>query len=251
MSFSLSRIRRSPTVAHVAPFVTFLLLLPLTDLVKQDRPDAPWWLTAPEHWIYPLQTVVCLGLLAFFWRNYEFRPCRGQGFAVSMALVGIAVWILPSLLFDWLDIETSDYRETWALVGVSARDTGFDPTIFADRPFWFGVVVVGRLVRMVIVVALIEEVFWRGFLMRYLIDLDRPFHETPFGTPGRVSVLLTVALFTAEHNPVDWVGAVVFGSLACWVAIRTRSLFACVLMHAVANLVLGIFVVTTGRWGFW
>ena len=243
--------RNSPTVGHVAPFAVFLLFLPLVDLVKQDQPDAPWWLTAPEHWIYPLQTFVCLALLAVFWRSYEFRPIRGVGFAVSMGLLGIAVWIVPSLLYGWLDIESSENREIWARLGVVARETGFDPTVFSDSPVWFGVVVFVRFIRLVLVVALVEEIFWRGFLMRYLVDLDRPFQETPFGTPALVPVLATIVLFMLEHQPADWFGAIVFGSLACWVAIRTRSLFACVLMHAVANLVLGIYVMATGSWGFW
>ena len=36
-----------------------------------------------------------------------------------------------------------------------------------------------------------------------------------------------------------------------WVAIRTKSLFACVICHAVANLLLGIYVTLTQQWGYW
>jgi hypothetical protein len=36
-----------------------------------------------------------------------------------------------------------------------------------------------------------------------------------------------------------------------FVAVRTKSLAACVVMHAVANLLLGVYVVSTKQWGFW
>jgi quinoprotein glucose dehydrogenase len=41
------------------------------------------------------------------------------------------------------------------------------------------------------------------------------------------------------------------GALLNVVASRTRSLGACSLAHAVANLLLGLYVLRTGQWGFW
>jgi membrane protease YdiL (CAAX protease family) len=36
-----------------------------------------------------------------------------------------------------------------------------------------------------------------------------------------------------------------------FVAVRTKSLGACVFMHAVGNLALGLYVMKTQQWGFW
>ena len=46
-------------------------------------------------------------------------------------------------------------------------------------------------------------------------------------------------------------GALVFGSLMYFLCIRSKSLAACASMHAVANLLLGIYVLKTRQWGFW
>jgi len=45
--------------------------------------------------------------------------------------------------------------------------------------------------------------------------------------------------------------AFIWASLIYWLAVRTRSLFACVMAHAVANAVLGSYVLQTGYYGFW
>jgi membrane protease YdiL (CAAX protease family) len=49
----------------------------------------------------------------------------------------------------------------------------------------------------------------------------------------------------------DWPAAIITGALFNLVAYRTRSLAACVLTHAITNLVLAIYILRTGQWGFW
>jgi membrane protease YdiL (CAAX protease family) len=53
------------------------------------------------------------------------------------------------------------------------------------------------------------------------------------------------------HASIDYAAAIVFGSLMYWLAVRTKSLAACVLAHAVANLILGVYVMVTQQWGYW
>jgi CAAX prenyl protease-like protein len=97
----------------------------------------------------------------------------------------------------------------------------------------------------------VEELFWRGFLMRFLVDQDRPLMKIPFGTHRwRVFWIVTVAVMLI-HNTSDWPGAFVWGSLMYFLAVRTKSLGACIVMHAVGNLLLGLYVMKTGLWGFW
>ena len=131
------------------------------------------------------------------------------------------------------------------------RADGFDPTIFKDSPFWYAAVLFLRFVRLVVVVPLVEEIFWRGFLMRYAIAGDRSFTSVPFGRHHWRSFGLTTAAFMLVHAKEDWLGALIFGSLMYFLCIRSRSLAACVWMHAVANLLLGIYVLKTRQWGFW
>jgi membrane protease YdiL (CAAX protease family) len=50
---------------------------------------------------------------------------------------------------------------------------------------------------------------------------------------------------------VDYLGALIFGSLMYWVAVRTKSLLACIVMHGVANLLMGWYALETGKFGLW
>ena len=214
------------------------------------HPAQPWWQYQPEHWIYPLQCLFCGALLLFWRKHYSFGPWRGFGLATVAALLGIAVWILPAYLFDlwqWDEANTPGWLQR---LGFMDREDGFDPS-FIENPLWWWATVIARFFRMVVIVALVEEIFWRGFLMRYLVDMDGDFWKVPFGTFTWFSFSITVILFIFIHGYADWAAAFVYGSLAGWVAIRTKSLAACVWMHALANLVLGLYIVQSKNWGLW
>jgi CAAX prenyl protease-like protein len=135
--------------------------------------------------------------------------------------------------------------------GLAAREKGFDPTLFRDHPFWHGAALVMRLVRMVLVVPFVEEIFWRGYLMRYMQADGGDFQRIPFGRHSWPAFCISTVGFMLVHDPTDWLGALGFGSLAYLLAVRTKCLGACVFMHAVANLLLGIYVLATRQWGFW
>lgn len=243
--------RNNATAAHVAPLAVFMLLTSVVPLVAIKNSALPWWRSAPEHWIYPLQTVVCGALLVFFWRNYTFRPWRGFGLATLLGVAGIVIWILPGWLFARFEGQASPAPFWLAWLGYAPRTEGFDPSIFEGSPFWHVIVLALRFARLVVVVPLVEEIFWRGFLMRYVIAGDRPFTDVPFGRHDWRSFGITTGAFMLVHAKEDWLGALVFGSLMYFLCIRSRSLSACVWMHAVANLLLGIYVLKTRQWGFW
>ena len=106
-----------------------------------------------------------------------------------------------------------------------------------------------RLLRLIVVVPLLEELFWRGFLLRYLIRED--FTKVPVGEFSWLSFGVVTAGFVFEHSFADWPAALLTGALYNIVAYRTRSLSSCVLVHAVTNALLGVYVLRTGQWGFW
>lgn len=260
------KLRDNKTVAYVAPFIAFMLLLLVKDLpgVHIDHPDRPWWQFAPEQWIYPLQTIVSLGLVAYFWKNYTFRPFKGIGFGAFIGVVGILVWVLPSWLYDVMNVATwtqpewmeklpliNEDRTIWAMLGLAPRAEGFDPTLFSDNPTAYWSAVIMRIIRMTVAVAFLEELFWRGFLWRYFVNMDKPFWKTEFGIKKWKPIAITIGLFVLVHAPEDYFGCLIYGILISWVAIRTRSLAACVVCHAVSNFILGLYIMYTGKWGLW
>ncbi|WP_018970750.1 CAAX prenyl protease-related protein [Rubritalea marina] len=252
---TLSEIRSNKTLAYVVPLAAFMVLGLLMDVVngaglEWAHPQAPWWREWPAQWMYPLQTLAVGALIIWFWRNYAFRPLQGWGLGVLLGIVGIALWILPSWLHGQLELADGGW---WEKLGVVNRDDGFDPGVLKEE---FGAVgywssTVFRFLRAAVVVAFVEELFWRGFLMRFVLDPDGDYWKQPFGKAHWKSYLATTVLFMLIHQPQDYLGALVFGSLMYWLAIRTKSLAACVVMHAVANLLMGIYALAFQQYGLW
>jgi CAAX prenyl protease-like protein len=61
--------------------------------------------------------------------------------------------------------------------------------------------------------------------------------------------LICAVLFGLEHNLIlaGIMAGVAYSLLLYW----TKSIYQCILAHAVTNLVLGIYVLQTGYWQFW
>lgn len=242
---------RSPVFAHTAPLAAFLALTSFVPLIAVDNTMLPWWRHSPEQWLYPLQTVL-LGVLVWLCRSqYSFRPFRGFFLAAVLGVLGIAWWCLPAYLWKQFTAAGAVVPDWCAWIGLAERKDGFDPSFFQQEPFWYPAALTMRFLRMAVVVPFVEEVFWRGFLMRYVQTEDGDFQKQPFGRHTWPAYFISTLGFMFAHDKTDWLGAIGFGSLMYVVAVRTKSLAACVFMHAVANLLLGIYVMTTRQWGFW
>lgn len=243
------------TRAHVTPFAVFMgFLLALMVLgytgIEWKHPDAPWWRQDPAHIVYPLQTLVCLGLLARFWKDYTFGwSWKWSAIALVFGAVGIGFWLLPTALYDHWGLEAKP-GGLLGMLGVEPRRDGFDPSIFENPAAWWTVVLL-RFLRAVVVVAFVEEIFWRGFLMRFVCDWEGDYWKQPFGRAHWKSYLVTTGMFMLAHTPVDYAGAFVYGSLTYLLCVWSRNLGACVIMHAAANLLMGLYIMRTGKYGLW
>ncbi len=242
------------TRAHVIPFAVFMGFLIVLQLVTAkigwDHPDAPWWRQDPAHFIYPLQTLAGLGLLFHFRKSYTFGWSWKWSLAgVVFGAVGISFWLLPTALYDFLGM-TGKTTGLLKYLGLADRLDGFDPGVFEHPLAWWSAVVF-RFLRAVVVVAFIEEIFWRGFVMRFVCDWEGDFWKQPFGRATWQSYLIVTALFMLAHAPEDYAAAFVYGSLTYLLCVWSKSLGACVVMHATANLLMGLYIMNTGKYGLW
>ena len=222
--------QRSKILAYALPFIVFAAFLAVTQLLHGLGRSI--WLGHAEFWVYPLQTLICGGLVFFYRRHYPLEKPRRAVVASIAGIVIFGLWILPQ-----------------SVLGYPARTEGFNPDILAANPALYWLTIAFRFLRLVIVVPFVEEIFWRGFLLRYFIDAD--FERLPIGAWSPFSFAAVVGLFMLSHNMADWPAAIAAGALFNGVAYATRSLSACVLAHAVANCLLGLWIMQTRQWGFW
>lgn len=209
--------RTRPALPFVLPFLVFILLT-----------EAGRWWPGSGVWIYPLKTVLAAGLLWWYRRAYDELRLHWSWLAVGVGVLVLVLWIAlshPSLLLSAID-------------PVSPWET-------AGRWGWSWIAI--RWVGSTAVVPVMEELFWRGFVARYLVDPD--FGRVPIGPLTPYALVVSSVLFGVEH--VQWAAGIMAGLAYAWVMGRTRSLGASVLAHAVTNGLLGVYVLTTGDWRFW
>jgi CAAX prenyl protease-like protein len=256
MPTALQQLRTNPTAAHVGPLAAFLLLSSLPGYFRIENSELPWYIQQPEHWCYPIQTLLT-ALLLFWWRDHyrpylRALPLRPGHLllAISLGLVGIAFWVLPGAIFRLLP--ASDSPPAWqAHLGITDRSQGFDPGLLSGHPALFYLTILLRFARSTLLVPIVEELVWRGYLMRSIMAGARPFTSVPFGSHHWKAWLISTLLVTFIHSAPDWPAAFLWANLMYLLTIRTRSLLACILMHAIGNLSLGLYILHTSQYGYW
>ena len=215
---------------RIVPFALFVALLALRGAAPTDGS----WGIDPR-WIYGVTVVAVGGLLAIFWREYgEFarqrRPTAAE--ALLATAVGLGVFAL------WIQLDAP-----WMTIG--APSAVFTPLTAAGTIDWPLAAV--RWVGATLVVPVMEELFWRSFLMRWI---ERPVFEGV--DPQRVgtkAIALSTFVFVLAHTM--WLAAIVAGLAYAWLYVRSGKLWLPVIAHAATNGALGAWVVTTGNWQFW
>jgi CAAX prenyl protease-like protein len=210
---------------YVLPMATFLILTSLEGYLAS----------------YPLayaikMVVVTLVVIACrsTWRDLRPLPTPA-GWALAIGL-GVAVAVA------WVGLD--GYYPTFKFLG--GERSAYDPNVLSPAAK-VGFLAM-RLYGLVLLVPLFEELFWRSFGIRYVIDPD--FTKVPLGKMTPMAAAITSVVFALAH-PIEWLPALLTGLAWAWLVHRTRSITACVVSHMVANLGLGIYVLTTHQWKFW
>ena len=216
-------------------------------------------------WAYVARTLVVAGLLIWLWPRLR-RDVAWTHLPLG-ALVGVAgvvQWVGMDKLLQWI---RGLFPDDWILDGVwsllisgvrPGDETVFDPVERILGPSGLAAFIAFVAIRTlgpVLVVPVMEELFWRNWLWRYLIAPNN-WRLASVGEWDRTAVIGTCLAFALVH-PQRLV-SLVWAGLIAWLLLRTKSLGACIVAHAVTNLLLAAYVLimtlalgNAGEWYFW
>jgi len=212
-----------PSLPYIVPFALFLLFLAAKDYIPFE---------------YPLRVLVVATAAILFSRKAISLRAPHALASVLLGVLVFGIWIGPDILWP-------AYRQHWlfhnSLIG--RAQSSLPGNLRTDAVFLFF-----RISGTALLVPVIEELFWRGWLMRYLISAD--FQKVRLGAYAPFSFWLTALLFASEHGPY-WEVGFLAGIAFNWWMMRTRSLGDCILAHAVTNGCLAAYVIAAGQWQYW
>lgn len=218
------------TLARVLPFAAFIALLALDPWCARQLAGF-----VDPRWSYGLRALAAaLLLVAFLPRYRELAPARlpgarpcAEAFVAGLAV--LAVWLL---LDD-------------GIFATGSGRGGFDPRGEDGGIVW--PLALLRLAGAALVVPLIEELFWRSFLMRWLEDAD--YAALAPAAVGLRALLLSSVVFGVEHS--QWAAGIVAGIAYGALYRRHGCLWSAVIAHATTNAGLGLWVLHGGHWRYW
>lgn len=225
--FTTGTAAKQSSLPYVLPFAVFIAFLAVDEYLA--------WL---GRWEFPLRVAILTAVLFFYSRGVITFRVRAPLGSLALGIAVFVIWIGPDLLFP-------AWRSHWLFQnsitgGITSSISG---NLLSD---WL--VLTFRTVRAVILVPIIEELFWRAWLMRWITDPD--FQKVPLGHYAARAFWITAILFASEHGPY-WDVGLIAGILYNWWMVRTKSLGDLILTHAVTNGTLCAFVIWTERWEYW
>lgn len=214
--------------ARIFPFAGFILLLALEPLLAAGLATLHIAVEAT----YLLRCALALGLLLYYCRDYhELRVTPTFNQALLALLAGWVVFLLWVAPYPgWLG-------------GHVTLSAAAMPMQTATDIFWL----ICRWSGSALVVPVIEELFWRSYLMRRIDGTDfmavSPAHVTAY------AIALSSVLFAVEHQL--WFAGLLAGLVYAWLYRQFQVLWVSILAHVTTNAMLGIWVVYGGHWQYW
>ena len=217
-------------LSRILPFAIYILFLALEDVFASLLTH----LAIDTKWLYLIKISAVLAALLYFLRSYtelsKRPPLEDFVYATVSGLIVFVVWIFP--------------YPTWLVAGTDA--IGVDPTQgqnSLDAMIWLS----SRIMGAVLIVPIMEELFWRSFIMRWFdnqnfLSID-PEKISGFAYVG------SACLFALEHNL--WLAGLFAGLVYGELYKTYKNLWIPIFAHAVTNAVLGVYVIFTGNWQYW
>lgn len=180
-------------------------------------------------WLYGLRVLAISGGL---YVGFRFLPRLKPSDWARPALIGVVAFVA------WMAFEPAPDLER-----VAVARAELDAASPAQRGLW----ILSRCVGSVLLIPVAEELAFRGFLLRRLLDVQ--FEEVPFTRWTAWSVAVSSSVFGVLHD--NWLGGVVCGVLFAYAQKRRGALGDAIVAHAVTNLLVAVTALGFGRWALW
>jgi hypothetical protein len=215
------------SLPYVVPFGAVIVLLAVRPVLNLSP------LAEQVVWI-----LVMTAILAGVARPVLNFRIRNWGGSVLVGVAVFAIWIAPDRIFP-------GYHSHWLFTN-SITGAVVSSLPESSRGDW--AILALRTVRAAVFVPIAEELFWRGWLMRWIISQD--FTKVPLGAWSARAFWIVAVLFAVEHGAL-WDVGLAAGILYNWWMVRTKSLGDVILAHGVTNAILSAYVILAGRWEYW
>ena len=204
---------------YIIPFTLFALFIYVPPLAGISRIIT-----------YPVQTIIVAISLIYYWSDFN-REIRlsFDWFAVLSGVVVFFTWILPEGLYPQIG------------------HSEFNPYELGIDSYMVYFVITFRMIGATVIVPLMEEIFWRSFALRFVIQ--PAFKSIPLGQFSWFSFIFVSVIFGFEHH--RWLVGIIAGMVYAGLLYRRKNLFDPILSHSVTNLLLGIYILHTREWSFW
>ena len=196
---------------------------------------------------YAVRAVVVAVMLWMLRRHYTRIRWNHWWLGAIFGVVGIVQWVGMQ---KWLESQTwlAAHAGPLSMFFKPATDF-FNPLATFPNPAARWSFYAMRIGGAVLVVPFMEELFWRDYLWRY-ISAPNDFKLAAVGEKDWKSFLIVSLAFATVHG--NWgLTAIVWAMMIGWLLITTRSLGACIIAHAVTNLLLAVYVIRWQQWAFW
>ena len=217
----MRKLLEKPLCRYTIPIIIFAILTEIENLFSSNL----------IFLIYGIKICLVGVTLAFFLRGRRKEiPGSFEWKAVLIGLFVFVIWVGPGLFIEGSSIPK------------------FNPEHF-NSFYLKSLAILVRVFGAVLIIPLMEELFWRSFLMR--IFIRKNFMRVPLGTYHHFSFWMTALAFMFAHRQSEWlvafIAAVIYGAYL----IRSKNLWSCIVAHATTNLALSIYIIYFERWEFW
>ena len=244
-------------VAYILPFVVFSVVMTFypkfDESYENDLGKTVAQSATNETWLYlgllGLQILLAVCLVVFFRKVYlNAFPFKISPWSFVVGVIGIVLWVVLA------DLGIERWIASQLGLAESIARPGFNPGTIQD-PFARGLFLATRFTVLVGVVPVVEELFLRGWVVKWIQDPNfgmdtEPVNPISLKTLG-MSALLSASIYGVLTHPLEAIAAFAWFGMVTLLARRTGSVWDCIVAHAVTNGLLGVYILWWEQWQLW